>query len=209
MTTVDNESSDLPSAEMLSEEILSAFFDGELSDEESQAIEAKLDKDAIARLESYGRLSEALRATGEFVATDLDSDALWNKIDNAIKVESMLDGADAVPASGGFFGGAVGKWTMVGAFIAAAALLYFTTQGTHEAANIAKSDRAGVVDDNAGGQGVVEEKVAVVRGSEVMDVDFGDSTGTVFQVEGAEGTRVAVVWIEDEFFDDEEVVDAL
>jgi hypothetical protein len=38
----------------------------------------------------------------------------------------------------------------------------------------------------------------VTRGSEVLEVDFGEYAGTVFKVEGAAGQPLSVVWISDE-----------
>jgi hypothetical protein len=40
--------------------------------------------------------------------------------------------------------------------------------------------------------------VAVQRGSEVEEVDFGSNIGTVFQVRGEHDVPVAVVWLSDE-----------
>ena len=37
-----------------------------------------------------------------------------------------------------------------------------------------------------------------LRRTEVLAVDFGANTGTVFSVEGTEGSRYAVVWLTDE-----------
>ena len=39
---------------------------------------------------------------------------------------------------------------------------------------------------------------SAVRGSEVVEVDFGANTGTVFEVAGQAGQPLAVVWISDE-----------
>ena len=36
------------------------------------------------------------------------------------------------------------------------------------------------------------------RGTEVVEVDFGENSGTVFNVEGGAGQPLAVVWIDDE-----------
>ena len=41
------------------------------------------------------------------------------------------------------------------------------------------------------------------HGSEVVEVDFGDNAGTVFEVEGSAGEPIAVVWIADDAWDDE------
>jgi hypothetical protein len=38
----------------------------------------------------------------------------------------------------------------------------------------------------------------IVRGSEVLEADFGSNTGTIFEVEGAAGQSLAVIWIDDE-----------
>jgi hypothetical protein len=42
------------------------------------------------------------------------------------------------------------------------------------------------------------ESTPVARGSEVVEVDFGANTGTIFEVEGGAGESLAVVWIDDE-----------
>ena len=36
------------------------------------------------------------------------------------------------------------------------------------------------------------------RGSEVLEIDFGSNTGTIFEVEGGAGQSLAMVWIDDE-----------
>ena len=41
------------------------------------------------------------------------------------------------------------------------------------------------------------------HGSEVVEVDFGDNAGTVFEVEGSAGEPIAVVWIADGAWDAE------
>ena len=35
-------------------------------------------------------------------------------------------------------------------------------------------------------------------GTEVLEVDFGVNTGTIFNVEGGAGESLAVIWIDDE-----------
>ena len=44
----------------------------------------------------------------------------------------------------------------------------------------------------------IADNVAPEPGSEIEDVDFGYSTGAIFQVEGNEGAQYAVIWISDE-----------
>jgi hypothetical protein len=38
----------------------------------------------------------------------------------------------------------------------------------------------------------------IARGTEVLKVDFGPNTGTIFEVEGGAGQPLAVVWIDEE-----------
>jgi hypothetical protein len=58
------------------------------------------------------------------------------------------------------------------------------------------------VEDGTGGgsEAPIEDVVAAeqLRRTEVISVDFGANAGTVFSVEGTEGSRYAVVWLTDE-----------
>lgn len=190
-----------------SDDRLQLYFDGELSDAHAAKLRAELEADEAlrAKLEGLARLRTLLVASAEERGDEVDSEALWNAIaarlgEEAADDDPMLPRDEAEPEpvrpqlavlpGGRQSEPVIAKparsrvaWIGIAATVAlaAAALLFvlrpFETRTTVEPTPLA---------------------AAPPPGSEVVEVDFGYSTGAIFSVEGREGEHYAVVWISDE-----------
>ncbi|MEZ4339211.1 MAG: hypothetical protein R3B82_21535 [Sandaracinaceae bacterium] len=190
------------------DETIQRYFDGELPPDEMEAVRLRLEEDEelAQKLEGLSHLGSMLRATlaPEHVEAP-DGDAMFAAIQRALAEPETsakeADDAEAAPASPGLRVLDGGKktapvapaeapsrgpiWLGVGAVVlaAAAALWFFVLRPAQT---------------TPGGEG--SDRVATAEpppGSEVEEVDFGWSTGAIFQVED-EGAQYAVVWISDE-----------
>ncbi|MGB0679922.1 MAG: anti-sigma factor family protein [Polyangiales bacterium] len=195
----------------MQDELLQRYFDGELAPEEHSHVEALVQSTPAlqAELEAWQHIRTGLRAMAGDVAPAVDAEALFARIDAELQAESPAVTAAARSApkatqqppktrpsrapvgrpaltvvQGG--GMPVRRQHWVGAIAtlvaAAAAVMLFIRR--QPAALPGASATGGVT-------------ATVPRGSEVMEADFGGSTGTVFAVEGEAGQPIAVVWIDD------------
>ena len=185
---------------------LQQYFDGELPPEEADALRDQIDSDEElqAKLEGLNQLRTLLRAAlaPEHLETP-DGDALFAAIEGALDDDEdeqepapetaprpefrVLDGGKPaeVPATPVEPPSRSPIWLGVGglALAAAAALLFIVLRPT---------------DPPAGTDGDPTPLAALPPpGSEIEEIDFGHSTGAIFQVED-EGAQYAVVWISDE-----------
>ncbi|MGF1469102.1 MAG: anti-sigma factor family protein [Sandaracinaceae bacterium] len=172
------------------DERLMQHYDGELSPSEAAAFDRELAEDAElrARREGLRGLTSLVREGASAMAADLDSDALFAAVQASLEAPDA-EAPDAGPPLRVGDGGAEDAPSrprrtplyVVGAglALAAAALL------------------ALLLRDPAPPPQSTPPEVAAA-GSEVLDADFGSSTGTIFSVEGQDGARYAVVWISDE-----------
>jgi MoxR-like ATPase len=186
----------------LDDDTLQRYYDGDLSPVEERAVRARVEGDASAqaRLAELAKLSDMVRMAAEEMGEGLDSSALFAGIQADLKKQQ----AEGVGAKlqvvheewGQHRRGSVIALGVAGA-IAAAALLSVLTpamqeQGADEVARSAQpKERVRIA------EAPVEPAGERVHGSQVENVDFGDSTGTVFEIE-SEGVKTAVVWISDE-----------
>jgi anti-sigma factor RsiW len=165
------------------DEKLQMFFDGELAPQEEAAVRRSLEgsPEGMARLREWEQLREAMKSVSEDWAGEIDSDTLFARIEAEISApvvpieqpEREQPALRVVP----------GKrerrvWGGVATGFAAAAAIFLAVMAWP-------------------GEPAVDS-VPVVRGSEVLEVDFGSNTGTIFEVEGGAGESLAVVWIDDE-----------
>lgn len=192
------------------DDILQQYFDGELSAEEAAVVRRELaeDEELSQKLEGLERLRELMRAGAEEASEDLDSEALFSRIEAALE-EDVVDDDPMFPTQktpglrvvrGGQKAAPPAPprrvWTgIVGGALAAAAavalLLLIPSDPGHQVATGPDHER--------------EEPVEVEPppGSEIVEVDFGYNTGAIFAVEDPdEGARYAVVWISDEKVED-------
>lgn len=193
-----------------SEDRLQQYFDGELTGEAAEAVRQELEEssEVRAKLEGLSHLRTMLIAAAEERGDEVDSEALFAGI--AAKLaegelaegeltddDPMLPAAPATPrpALGVIPGGKktepapkparkrVSNVVWIGSALAvAAAVLLFVMRPDGADPNVPD----------------VPIAAAPPPGSEVVDVDFGYSTGAVFSVEGQQGQQYAVVWISDE-----------
>jgi hypothetical protein len=176
----------------LDDDTLQRFYDGALSGDEERSVRAEVAKTASAqrRLEELSRLSDLMRGNLAEQARKIDADALFRSIEARIAQEKPLGtGARLRVLASEWFERkrSVVVPALASVAVAAAALLTFLKP--HE-----------TVDRERTGPDVGAPPAALVHGSSIVNVDFGASTGTVFEVE-SEGVQAAVVWIAD---DDEE-----
>jgi anti-sigma factor RsiW len=160
----------------IKEEKLQMFFDGELPPEEEAAVRRSLEEspDQAAQVADWAQLRNAMQNASADRAGAIDSDALFARI------EKQIDAPEEQPALRSLPGGRERRvWGGIAAgFAAAAAILLAVVAWPAEQSPT--------------------EIAGVTRGSEVLEVDFGEYAGTVFKVEGAAGQPLSVVWISDE-----------
>ncbi|MCC6876104.1 MAG: hypothetical protein IT378_17480 [Sandaracinaceae bacterium] len=185
------------------EDRLSRYHDGELPAEDARLLEQELERDGDlrAKLSGLEHLGDLIRmhAAAEDGAED---DAMWARIQAKL---ASSEGAQAQPAAPiaadapvrpklAVVQGARGRarlWIPVAATLAIAAAVLIAVWARPPAS-----------------VGPTPETVARTEpqpGSEIVEVDFGYSTGAIFSVEGQEGEHYAVVWISDEKVADEAV----
>lgn len=168
------------------EERLQMFFDGELDPEEEAALRRDLERspEKVAELEELERLRSAMQEGARRWSGTLDSEALFARIEADLREEQELSRPTAesfAPRLRVFRGGAGRRvWGGLAAGLAAAAAALIVIAIWPDPIEPA------------------QPSIAEVRGSEVVEVDFGPNTGTVFEVEGRAGEPVAVIWISDE-----------
>jgi anti-sigma factor RsiW len=178
----------------IDDDTLQRFYDGELSPAERRSVEARVAGDPAAqrRLRELAQLSTLLRDAADAMSRDLDSEALFASIASRI---------DAQPAPG--FGARLrvvtSEWmahrraTLVPAMAAtavAAATLIAVLRPADPGVQIA-------VQEQQLAQKPQSAPAGAVKGSRIEEVDFGSSTGTIFEIDD-QGVGVAVVWISDD-----------
>ena len=164
------------------DEKLQMFFDGELAPEEEAAVRRSLagSAEGAAQLRDWEQLRNAMKSVSADWAGELDSDALFARIESEISapVVPIRPPKQQQPALRVVPGGRERRvWGGVATGFAAAAAIFLAVMAWPES----QLDPA-----------------PITRGSEVLEADFGSNTGTIFEVEGAAGESLAVVWIDDE-----------
>jgi anti-sigma factor RsiW len=164
------------------DEKLQMFFDGELAPEEEAAVRRDLEgsPQGAAQLREWERLREAMKSVSADWAGELDSDALFARIDAEINAPAapIERPAQEQPALRVVPGGRERRvWGGVATGFAAAAAIFLAVMAWPES-HI--------------------DPAPTTRGSEVLEADFGSNTGTIFEVEGGAGESLAVIWIDDE-----------
>lgn len=165
---------------------LQMLFDGELAAEEEAAIRRSLESSpaAMAQLHRWEQVREAMKSVSTGWAGRIDSDALFARIETDIRTPVIpIAQPKRQPPPLRLVPGTRERrvWGAVATGFAAAAAIFLAVRAWPE------SDRHPSV---AG--------TTMARGSEVLEVDFGSNTGTIFEVEGGAGQSLAVVWIDDE-----------
>ncbi len=186
----------------LDDDTLQRFFDGDLSPLEERTVRAMIDQDpsAQARLASLVRLRAMFAVAADDMGAGLDSAALFSGIEKDIKRQETLGFGERLQViTGEWIEHRRGAVISIGAAaaIAAAALLMVTSPGQNDSESTARNmpqpreERKMRVAEGA------PAMPATQQGSQIENVDFGQNTGTVFEIEN-EGVTTAVVWIADE-----------
>jgi len=163
------------------DEKLQMFFDGELAPEEEAAVRRSLEgsPEGTAQLREWEQLREAMKSVSADWAGEIDSEALFARIESEITAPAVpvTQPKQEQPALRVVPGGRERRvWGGVATGFAAAAAIFLAVMAWPGEPT----------------------PVPVARGSEVLEVDFGSNTGTIFEVEGGAGESLAVVWIDDE-----------
>jgi anti-sigma factor RsiW len=164
------------------DEKLQMFFDGELAPEEEAAVRRSLESspDGTAQLREWEQLRDAMKTVSADWAGELDSDALFARIEAEISepVIAIEPPKQEPPTLRVVPGGRERRvWGGVATGFAAAAAIFLAVMAWPESHL---------------------DPAPITRGSEVLEADFGSNTGTIFEVEGGAGESLAVVWIDDE-----------
>lgn len=170
----------------LDDDTLQRFYDGALSADEERSVRAEVANSARAqaRLSELSRLSDLLRGSLAEQARQVDSDALFRSIEAGIARDRPLGLGERLRVVGSeWFEHKRGVVVPAVASLAVAAAALLTFLSPHE-----------VPEREAEG---APPQAALVHGSSIENVDFGASTGTVFEVD-SEGVHAAVVWIADD-----------
>mgnify|MGYP001815196344 FL=1 len=165
------------------DEKLQMLFDGELAPEEEAALRRSLEDspEGMAQLRDWEKLRNAMQTASSQWAGGIDSDALFARIEAeliapeapVVPIQSEAPVLRMVP------GGRERRiWGAVAGGLAAAAAIFLAVMTWPG--------------------GSTPTGAPIARGSEVLEVDFGSNTGTIFEVEGGAGEMLAVVWIVDE-----------
>lgn len=206
-----------------SEDRLQQYFDGELTGEAAEAVRREIEDDTAvrAKLEGLAHLRTLIARAAEDRGDEIDSDALFAGITAKLGAASEDDdpmlpveeepAAPKRPALGVIPGGKVTGGKVTSGKVDAAPKTAKDVSHEKKKSNVVWIGTAAVLAAAAavllvvlepfdGGAVPTDDPIAVAPppGSEVVDVDFGYSTGAVFSVEGQEGHRYAVVWISDE-----------
>lgn len=166
----------------IDDDTLQRFYDGDLSPLEEHSVQTRIEGDVAAqrRLAELAKLSELMQSAADELSGQLDSQALFAAIERRIDERKPLGFGPRLRVISG-------EWLehrrttlmqiVAASAVAAATLLVVTRTNPNNGHPL------------EGGE--------VVHGTRVENVDFGSSTGTVFEIEDR-GVGVAVVWISED-----------
>lgn len=192
-------------------ELLQRYLDGDLDEAQAAQFEASLDADGVQMGELSGlrRAGELMRVAADDFEASLSED---ESHDLFARIEAVIDGGEELasldpeeeaalaeatapaepPKLRVLRGGGAAGAVVVAATLAAAAAFGLFSENTETAPEAPPTAQ---VEPPITPEATPGEQLA--RGSEVIKIDYGASTGTHFTVEGAQGHPVAVVWIEE------------
>ena len=195
------------SSNELQDDLLQRYSDNELSELESESVRQRLTSDDEAKLRGLDRLHEMVSVAAEHMGEGLDTEALFSRVSAGIKEEQRLGRGPELQVVPGTSKkkDTSSFWIATAGIIAAAATLILVLSPDAAEPPSAAAPTV-VIEEEESASIIVEESAEMLAavaieppaGSEVEDVDFGPSTGTVFAVEGEAGEPIAVVWINDE-----------
>lgn len=196
------------------EALLQRYVDGDLDAADRAQMQERLAKDpALAKeLAAMQKLHEILVTAGEYQASQLDSEALFARISAATEAELEAKPQRATQSESLWHRFLHGFWMPAGSVVAVAAAVLLTIylpvdntkldkadEGTKAAAPEGQSQEP--TPQVQSKEGPAARRVEAPRtsvSSEVVQVDFGNNAGTVFDIALAGGASTPVVWINDE-----------
>jgi len=190
----------------LDEEALNLHFDGELPPDRAAAAKRHLETCAECgkRLHALERLHEMVVLSAHAGAEGIDFDRVFSQVERGVRAQPPLPFFERMktlvqeliehrplqvflPATGAL---AAAAWLILSTTAAPGPNASGATaeQGTEQAARRERD------------QGVERERMMLAEKleSEVVQVDFGENSGTVFEIALADGASTPVVWINDE-----------
>lgn len=198
-------------SEHVQEDALNMHFDGELAPSEAASVERHLAAcgDCTKRLHSLQQLRQMIVMSSEEVASQVDFDAMFGRVEQGTKVAPMpgLWERATLWVTESLQHNPMRVWAPAGglALAAAAALAIALKSAPTPAEQELKAQSGGIAPD-VDREKLNREKTAVAanepppesNASEVVQVDFGSNTGTVFEIALADGASTPVVWINEE-----------
>ncbi len=186
----------------LDDDTLQRFYDGDLTPLEESTVRTMIGQDPAAqkRLAKLERLSEMFTLAAKDMGAGLDAGALFAGIQADIKRDETLGfGARMQVIAGEWVEHKRGAMIALGGAtaIAAAALLMVLAPGQNAGDSTARNMPPPREEKKMRVAEAEPAKLPARQGSQVENVDFGQNTGTVFEIEN-EGVTTAVVWIADE-----------
>lgn len=190
-------------------EMLQRYLDGDLSEAEQSALEGQLaqDQSLSGELAALRRLHAMIVESGEFQAAQLDSEAMFARISAAVAPVETEQAASAEKPAPSFWERLMhgGLWAPAGGALAVAAALLLTIYLPMDNTKLDNERPKTELDTPAPSTPAAPQVEAPAApaarppvNSEVVQVDFGNNAGTVFEIALADGAVAPVVWINDE-----------
>lgn len=195
------------------EELLHRYFDGDLHASQATVVEQHLGgcSECSARHRELSELHKMIAVTAQNAMRGVDFDAVYAQIERGIREQrsqpSLLerlsvwvrDLSEQRPAR---------LWLPVAGGLAAAIVLGMLLrregpqalpQAEHEVQRAPAAEQAAPEPPQGTPTQLREsEAIAAVSSSEIVQVDFGSSAGTVYEISLANGVSTPVVWINDD-----------
>ncbi len=192
----------------IDDEKLHLYFDGALSPTEAEEVRALVAEDGSlqAKLDGLAEVREVVRAVAarDAAAVDPEADAMFARIQAQIAPIA----APPAPTLRAIEGGRARQRPAAKAaekpnylpiaigLLAFAAVALIAIWGPGLPGDDADPIATGPADAGATATPDMDTALAAI-GTEILEVDFGTNSGTIFAVEGDEGERYAVVWLAD------------
>ncbi|HEX7478198.1 MAG TPA: hypothetical protein VF331_10355 [Polyangiales bacterium] len=186
--------------EHLNDELLQRHFDGDLDRDAADAARAHLAacEPCEARRRGLERLHMLLGTANDEAQQEADFAGLYDRIERGI---TTTNASATDPGAGEVVELATRRrprpvvaYVLTAAAAAAAVVIMVFRPGSNDGARRPES----VTGTDAQPQATAPQAAPGPGRSEVVNVDFGTSTGTVFEISLADGTSTPVVWINDE-----------
>ncbi len=179
----------------LEDDLLQRFFDGDLTGESATQVSEHLDacQECSRRHGSLVRLRGLINMAAEDLAEEVDFDAVYGKV---------VAGIERRPAAGlltglrGWFDELLAKrpqvWMPATAAAAVAAAVLITMSFPQG------DETSSALPQHAEQRPLAPVATHASLKSEIVQVDFGQNIGTVFEITVTEGVSTPVIWINDD-----------